>query len=130
MANYQGVYRTNYFKVIDEDVYQKLIDEVQTVNDFNDFTLVTEDKQILHGFGGQSIFSYPGGEENFFKALKKIIPDNEVFIMVESGHAELDYITGNVTVVTKSSIKYSSLIKMYETFCQELGIKSFITPYY
>lgn len=46
MANYECTYRTNYFRVTDEEKYKKLISKLSG-DYFEDFT-----ESDLHGFGG------------------------------------------------------------------------------
>ena len=131
MADYYGIYRTNYFHVTDEEAYQKLIEGVKEVSDFEDFTKVADDGSVLHGFGGDDTLVYDdGGDDEFYAAIQKLLPDGEAFIMVESGHEKLRYACGGVVVVTNKGIRSGSLASMYSDFCQELGITNYTEPSY
>lgn len=110
MANYYGCSRTNYFRVTNEEKYNELFSNL-TANeaDIEDFTKEREGV-LYHGFGALGSIDYiPKNSEEydfdlFLSELQKILPENEAFIYMESGHQKLCYITGFAIVVTKDKI--------------------------
>lgn len=110
MANYMATTRTNYFRVTNEKKYEELFETLVSEDEIHDFTKIDEDGVIWHGFGSYSeIVCFDENEDYnidmFFERLQEILPDNEAFILMESGYEKLRYITGFATVVTNSDIR-------------------------
>jgi hypothetical protein len=115
MANYYSNSRTNYFRVIDEEKYAELFSNlVGDEGEIYDFSKIENDI-LLHGFGCYGSIDYQiptqdGSDDYdydfdlFLKELQKILPENEAFIYMESGHEKLRYITGLSIVVTNDKI--------------------------
>lgn len=110
MANYYGCSRTNYFRVTDEEKYNELFSNlISNEADIEDFTEEREGV-LYHGFGAFDSIDYvPKNSQEFdfdlfLSELQKILPENEAFIYMESGHQKLCYITGFAIVVTKDKI--------------------------
>ena len=116
MANYMATARTNYFRVTDETRYLELFNGLCCEDSIKDFT-ENRDGIIYHGFGAYSSIEYLVGDEEeckydfdeFIKELKKILPDDEAFIYMESGYEKLRYVTGFVLVITNKETKSMSL---------------------
>lgn len=115
MANYNSTYRTNYFKVTDEEEYQKLFEKVKScAEDLADFSR-TEDGETLHGFGGYGSIDYCDeneeylGIDSFFDELSKILPDNEAVIYTEVGNEKLNYLAAYSIVATNEDVKIVDL---------------------
>ena len=116
MANYMATARTNYFRVTDENRYSELFDKLYCEDSIEDFT-ENKDGIIYHGFGAYGTIDYLVGDEDdceydwdeFITELKKILPDDEAFIYMESGYEKLRYVTGFVLVVTNKETKSMSL---------------------
>lgn len=115
MANYMTASRTNYFRVTDEDKYSKLFNRLISEDTIDDFT-ETKDGVIYHAFGCYgSIFyeDYETGDcsfDLFLSELQKILPEDEAFILFESGHEKLRYVTAYSVVCTKKTIRYFDII--------------------
>ena len=125
MANYAAVARTNYFRVTDEEKYQKLFKNLRPEGHVVDFSCVVDD-QIWHGFGAFTDITY-GDEENsysdidiFITKLQDILPDDEAFIYVESGHENLRAVTGYYIVATKKEIRYGNMCEQAARVAGEL----------
>lgn len=113
MANYYGWTKTNYFRVTDENAYEKLFSGLRACDaELHDFTK-TENGIIYHGFGAEGSIDYylePDEEDAepsfdlFTENLQKILPEDEAFILIETGHEKLRYLTGFAIVVTKTKI--------------------------
>lgn len=108
MANYYAVSRTNYFRVTDEEKYNDLIDGLSSEDEFHDFTYKDENGVTWHGFGTYGNFSYnldeDGNMGDFYEELQKILPEDEAFMLFESGYEKLRYVTGYVDLVTHNNI--------------------------
>lgn len=126
MANYNGVSRTNYFQVTDEERYAHLFKGITGSEDeVLSFDKETPDGTVLHGFGayGGLLWSpaKADGEEDwedyddtdsfdtFLTELQKILPDGEAFVLMETGHEKLRYLTGYFTVATNKDVRYGDL---------------------
>lgn len=113
MANYIGVCRTNYFRVTDEKRYEELFNRLCAEDTIHDFTK-EKDGVLYHGFGCYDSIDYLDEETKeyyfdvFLEELQKILPDDEAFILMESGHEKLRYVTGYVVVCTSKEIKSMS----------------------
>ena len=116
MANYISAYRTNYFRVTDEDKYNELIKKLSG-EDFELFDKTAEDGTVYHGFGGYGGIAYDanGTEDfdeyidDFLEDLRPIIPKDESVIFTEVGHEKLRYVTGYSTIVTHDGIECINL---------------------
>lgn len=122
MANYTAVARTNYFKVTDEEEYQKLFSNLITTigEDIEDFTEV-RDGVTYHGFGSYDSISYRLDCQDdccecdigvFLEKIQKILPDNEAFIYFEARYEKLRYVAEYCLIVTKNDIKRITLDDM------------------
>ncbi len=113
MANYECACRTNYFRVTNEDRYQKLYAKLRS-DDLYDLSEVTQEGTI-HCFASYgSIWFCPDGDEeeygdmnDFYKAIQAILPEGEAFMLFESGHEKLRYVSGDAVCVTRDRIAYS-----------------------
>lgn len=121
MANYYCTTRTNYYRVTDEQAYAELFAGLHGTDDsIEDFSEKLKDGTIVHGFGtcGSVLwFRDHDAEEDyedeyyseFLSRLQKLLPAGEAFIMMQSGHEKLRYVTGYATVVTADSIEFLSI---------------------
>ena len=115
MANYTAASRTNYFRVTDEDKYSELFSNLTSEDIINDFT-ETKDGIIYHAFGCYGSIYYEDYEtdncslESFLLELQKILPEDEAFMLFESGCENLRYVTGYSIVCTKKTIRYFNII--------------------
>lgn len=116
MANYICAYRTNYFRVTDENKYAELFQRLSG-EDLVDFSKTTDDgKTILHGFGGYGGLSYAegddddaGGIDEFMRDLQSILPDDEAAEYIEGGNEKLRYVTGYALFVTSEEAHWIDL---------------------
>ena len=116
MANYMAVSRTNYFRVTDEEKYEELVSKLWCEDEVEDLSYREKDGTLYHGFGGcGSIDYYPDSEDGvcdgdsdfdgFIAELQKILPEDEAFMLFESGYEKLRYVTGWTIVVTREHIE-------------------------
>jgi len=125
MAEYLATTRTNYFRVTDEKRYQELFAHLVADGDIEDFT-EERDGVLYHGFGVYGSINYEETEDFdydfdiFLHELQKILPDDEAFIYIESGHEKLRYVDGCAVVVTSREIKNKCLISWTEDTVKEL----------
>ena len=117
MADYIATARTNYFRVTDEQKYQKLFKGLVSDNQLFDFTK-EENGIVFHAFGSYGWISYETGQDDgesndgfdfFLEELQQILPDDEAFVYQEIGHEKLRYVTGGAVVVTSKVIKQLGL---------------------
>ena len=85
MANTNIIYRTNYFRVTDEEAYKKIYNNINA-EDIEDFS-EEKDGILYHGFGGFGSISYCDCEkeikELFKKRENKIFDQNNIPISLE-----------------------------------------------
>ena len=129
MANYIGTARTNYFHVTDENKYNYLFKGlVGTDDEIISFDETDKEGKTLHGFGtyGSVCWSPSKAEGNpdwldeddtdgldsFLNELKTILPEDEAFVLMDTGHEKLRYLVGYATVVTKKDIQHIDLTDM------------------
>ena len=120
MSNYYANSRTNYFRVTDEVRFAELFANlVADEDEVCDFTKLDDNGVALHAFGGygsidyrvpilnddESDDDYDYDFDGFLEELQKILPEDEAFIYMESGHEKLRYVTGISIVVTKTKIE-------------------------
>ena len=137
MANYTAVARTNYFRVTDEEEYQKLFSNLITTigEDIEDFTEV-RDGVTYHGFGSYDSISYKLDCQDdccecdigvFLEKIQKILPDDEAFMYFEVGNEKLRYVTAYCFIVTKNEIKSMSLDDVSIEYAKKLLGNNFET---
>ena len=71
MANTNIIYRTNYFRVTDEEAYKKIYNNIYA-EDIEDFS-EEKDGILYHGFGGFGSILY----NNCEKAIKELFKEKE-----------------------------------------------------
>ncbi len=140
MANYDSCVRTNYFHVTDEDKFMDLL-ENHIVGEDNilDFSKLAEDGSKVFGFGCYG--SIDGYVENKFeedadadygkmiKEIQKLLPDGECFVLVNSGHEKLRYVSGGAVFATNKEVRYHALLDWVESQAKELGTDNFMPAY-
>lgn len=134
MANYNGASRTNYFRVTDEEKYDELFNNLTAEFGIEDFTK-NVDGVIWHGFGAYSSIDYLYKDDSeeydededyeynfdmFLEELQKILPDNEAFIYMESGHEKLRYVGGSAIICTNKECKSVDLTYFAITTAKEM----------
>lgn len=113
MANYECATRTNYFKVKDAKSFKSLIAQTLAGDTVDVFTK-KDGNQTLYGFGClSSIDGLPdNGEANYdawLHQLQNIVDDDDAIIIMETGHENLRYVSGYLTVITSKAIKFREL---------------------
>ena len=186
MANYDFTYRTNYFRVKDEDAYQEFIKHIRNISPTEDFSKI-KDGIVWHGMGGYDCtpeyidlpletetiknmlendkkfydrnhnlipengktlndYELIFNEENeivydiddayqddsfdrFLDELQKLLPDDDCFVYMESGHEKLRYVTGYALVMTSTTRKEMSLDTFINNTVKNLFGENFTTQY-
>lgn len=125
MANYLATARTNYFRVTDEERYQKLFEHLVAGDEVKDLTK-ERDGVLYHGFGAYGSIDWQENEEadcdfnHFLEELQKILPDDEAFIYQEVGHEKLHSVDGYGFVVTSKEIRAESISSWAKEMVEEL----------
>lgn len=125
MADYLATTRTNYFRVTDEERYQELFEHLMSDGDIEDLTK-EHDGVLYHGFGAYGSIDYQETGESdcdfdfFLHELQKILPDDEAFIYIESGHEKLRYVDGCSFVVTSKEVRAECLTSWTKDTVKEL----------
>ena len=116
--------RTNYFHVKDEEEYARLFDRLEGDEDVIDLSETDKNGICEHCFGSYGYIAYCPDEESsgdmmpFFRALQKILPEDEAFIMIEAGWQDgmgIGYygvpegVGADATVVTANDIRTLSV---------------------
>ena len=137
MANYGCASRTNYFRVTDEEKYQELFSGLCAEDTIQDFTVVDENGSLLHGVGcyGSPFCEDPNGEaedgfDGFVDVLRKILPEDEAFIYLESGNEKLRYLIGIYITATRDEVRSGDIAELAQEAAKEMLGDEFTTRVY
>ena len=123
MANYCCVYRTNYFKVKDNEKFKEFMTHVYA-EDLEVFHKKDENGNELYGFGGYGGISgyfnneneYEDSDEawdnaydNFIDGLAKQVAEDDAILLFEVGNEKLRYVVGSVVVITSKAYEYRDI---------------------
>ena len=123
MANYCCVYRTNYFKVKDNEKFKEFMTHVYA-EDLEVFHKKDENGNELYGFGGYGGISgyfnneneYEDSDEawdnaydNLIDVLAKQVAENDGILLFEVGNEKLRYVVGSVSVITSKGYEYRDI---------------------
>ena len=123
MANYCCVYRTNYFKVKDNEKFKEFMTHVYA-EDLEVFHKKDENGNELYGFGGYGGISgyfnneneYEDSDEawdnaydNFIDGLEKQVAEDDAILLFEVGNEKLRYVVGSVVVITSKGYEYRDI---------------------
>ena len=124
--NYHATFRTNYFRVTDEDKLRDIVSRLHCDNSAKLF----EEKNGVFGFGGDGSLSGltpPEGNENdepsidqLVCELQEILPEDEAVIIMEAGHEGLRYVVGSVMVITRDNYDYAEIKDVGIKLAQEI----------
>jgi len=128
MADYRGFTLTNYFSVIDEERFRRLMAECAVNGEpIEIFERENETgKSIKFGFGcygsivgikehceNEEVFHNDDDEDyshdTFCNELQKVIARDDAILITEVGYEKLRYLIGCSTIITRSSIETVSL---------------------
>lgn len=144
MANYYGATRTNYFSVTDLEAFKHLISECMTTDGLS-LTFMSEEDKV--GFYVESsLFGIPMEPETddqedgfaedcrgasldlFHEKLQALVAPGDAIIITEVGREKMRYLVGDVTVITRSEVRYMNLRDSAIAMAQDmLGNPSFKT---
>ena len=123
MANYCCAYRTNYFKVKDNEKFKKFMTHVYA-EDLEVFHKKDENGNELYGFGGYGGISgyfnnkneYEDSDEawdnaydNLIDGLAKQVAEDDAVLLFEVGNEKLRYVVGSVAVITSKGYEYRDI---------------------
>lgn len=123
MANYCCAYRTNYFKVKDNEKFKEFMTHVYA-EDLEIFHKKDENGNELYGFGGYGGISgyfnneneYEDSDEawdnaydNLIDGLAKQVAENDAILLFEVGNEKLRYVVGSVAVITSKGYEYRDI---------------------
>lgn len=115
MANYNGVFRSNYFQVTDEEKFKDIVSRMCSGN--GSVVLFTE-RAPYYGFGGDGSLSgvvlkddaeSDSPEADFdlmVQELQDILPADEAIIIMSAGHEKFRYVSGWASIITKDGYDY------------------------
>ena len=138
MVNYVGYFRTNYFRVTDEEAYKKLFENIKASRgNIYDFT-EEKDGEIYHSFEGYGKGGYvdPKDEDeeiNFdymVTEIQKLLPDDECFVYMETGTEKLRYLDGYALIATNKERSSIGLHEWIRGTARNLGVKNDPSPTY
>lgn len=156
MANYECVYRTNYFHVKDMEIFKEFISMAKrSSEDLNVYESPNKNGSfMIGGYGSHSFvpcfISEEGAEEErqleallkklglekyvdseddiFFEALSSCVRDDDAILYKEGGHEKLRYVSLDAIVITSKSIEYIEIDnQMIEMARAALGNESWET---
>lgn len=123
MANYCCAYRTNYFKVKDNEKFKEFMTHVYA-EDLEVFHKKDENGNELYGFGGYGGISgyfnneneYEDSDEawdnaydNFIDGLAKQVAEDDAILLFEVGNEKLRYVVGSVAIITSKGYEYRDI---------------------
>lgn len=125
MADYRCKNRSNYFRVLDEEKYQKIVSRMSSSDGYFETGKKERDGQLHHNFvcEGQIMYVPEGWEEDcdedeaigqFYEDIQQILPDDEAVIITKIGHEKLCYLTGFATVITKNQVEHLDIWDLAE----------------
>lgn len=124
--NYHATFRTNYFRVTDEDKLRDIVSRLHCGNSAKLF----ENRKGFFGFGGDDSLSGlvpPEGNEDdepsidqLVCELQEILPEDEAVIIMEAGHEGLRYVVGSVMVITRDNYDYAEIKDVGIKLAQEI----------
>lgn len=118
MANYQGIVRTNYFKIKDEERFKEICSDL--ISEDNIIVEVSELNGNQYGFIGSYApidYCIEYNDEiceeyditKFFKQMQEIISEDDAMILTEVGNEKLRYLVGSCVIVTANDINWIDL---------------------
>lgn len=134
MSNYNAAIRTNYFSVKDSAALRKLIDSVYAEDTIELFMHELPNGSMQYGFGCYGTIDGIRDNEDtsgddlyaFYKALQKLVCENDAILIFEVGHEKLRYLVGYCTVITSTAIQYVDIRQQ----ALDLAAKLLNTPGY
>ena len=110
MANYEGMMRTNYFKVDDVDAFRELTEKLSA--EANIEVEVSDNNVCFIGCYSSIDYVDDDGESNideFYSKLSEIIAEDDAAIFTEIGHEKMRYINAVATIVTRGKVEWVNL---------------------
>lgn len=107
MANYNGIMRTNYFKVDNVDAFKELTGRLSA--EANIEAEVDENDVCFIGCYSPIDYVDDDSESNideFYSKLSEIIAKDDAAIFTEIGHEKLRYINAVATIVTRGKVEW------------------------
>ena len=114
MAQYQGIYRTNYFAVTDVEKFEAILNSLSSEGVIEHYEHDTEKGKYMF-FCDYNLIGYEDddSDEGPFDAmlvkLQTIIPDNEALILTEIGNEKMRYFHAVATIITSQEIQQVNL---------------------
>lgn len=109
--NLSGVFRTSYFRVVDEAKYKELMAPLK--GDFVFDFSKEKDGFLWHAFGNDYPLDHYEMDEDYIDELmheiSKIIHENDACILIQQQHDNLRWLQSDVFIVTKNHVDYRSL---------------------
>lgn len=148
MATCRCASRTNYFRVTDEEEYRKLYEGLRCEDRIDDMTKTDGNGVVWHGFCSEGFIGWLGEERDdwndrdeeedyadedpdisgFIERLRKILPEDEAFILLTIDREGLRYVCGSAHVATRDESKYIDLTETaLNTARRMLGDKDWTT---
>ena len=133
MADYIAKGRTNYFRVVDEKLYEEAFDYLRSVNHDIVFDLSDDDGRHALGCAGTILWCDPEEEEQpgsktYLERLQPLLPDDEAFIYMEVGAEKFSYLSGYCYIVTNKEVRICYLHDMaIDTAREMLGEPTWYT---
>lgn len=102
MATYMGAFRSNFFRVTDEDELRRIIGNLVSGNGVK----LIDNRKPYFAFEGDGGLEGVEDENGFGYAamiaqLQAIVPEDEAIVIISSGNGKLGYVVGEVTIITK-----------------------------
>jgi hypothetical protein len=131
MANYQGIGRSNYFRVKSMDDYKLFCDrwnlELITDDENPDLVGFLDQDSNFGGFNLNDVYDEATGDcvtGNFTGELAALLQDGEVAVLMETGHEKHNYVVGWALAVHSDGRELNvSIDDIYQIIEKEFGAK-------
>lgn len=118
MANYNQLYRTNYFHIKDEYDFKEFLNHI-VAEDMELFTKTDEEGCKIFGFGGSGSIlgyfndtltlddyeDYENAFDRFLKGLQTHVENDDAIILMNIGNEKLRYVDSDIIIITSNKIK-------------------------
>lgn len=108
-------------ELTDAIIAKEVYNEDENRIPINQIDSYVEDGDVLYDKNGNVIYSWDTIDiYDWVLELQKILPEDEVFVYIESGHENLRYVTSYVIIATHNKIKQIALNEIIDQTVKEL----------
>ena len=110
MANYVSLTKSNIFRITDKEKFTDIINNLESdgIIEFHEHDGDKEGEIKVQFMVDGTPFGYETENGDFelipvIEDIQTLLPDDEVCVIIESGHEKLRYVDGSVLVISKET---------------------------